>query len=145
MKQNIKLFLIALIIGMISSYILCTKFDSPLEALAFESKITYFYVGSYNDLSEATTKKNKYQNALIYNDNGIYKVIIGLYSNKESIDLMSSYFIDKGLTFQKNELKVSSEFKKSCESYEVLIKTSTPNYYDNINNSLLNLFNEYIS
>lgn len=145
MKQNIKLFLIALIIGMLSSYILCTKFDSTLEALAFESKITYFYVGSYNDLSEATTKKNKYQNALIYNDKGIYKVIIGLYSNKESIDLMSSYFIDKGLTFQKNELKVSSEFKKSCESYELLIKTSTPNYYDNINNSLLNLFNEYIS
>lgn len=145
MKQNIKLFLIALVIGMLSSYILCTKFDSPLEALALESKITYFYVGSYNNLNEATTKKNKYQNALIYNENGIYKVVIGLYSNQESIDLMTSFFIDSGITFQKSELKVSNEFKKSCESYELLIKSSETSHYDNINKSLLNLFNEYIS
>ena len=121
MKHNLKVFLIALIIGMVASYIFCYKFDNTIISKALESKATYFYVGSYNSLNEATTKKANYKNAIIYNDNGIYKIVIGIYSKKESIELMSSYFLD------------------------LLIKTSEKSYYDNINNSLLKLFNEYIS
>ncbi len=145
MKQNIKIFLIALVLGMIASYIFCYKFDDPLSSLALESKITYFYVGSYNNLESATAKKNNFDNAIIYNDNGIYKIVIGAYSNKESIDLMSSYFIDLGITFRTSELKVSNELLNNISSYEILIKTSEKNYYDSINNSLLKIFNEYIN
>ena len=40
---------------------------------------------------------------------------------------------------------MNNEFLKSIGNYELLIKTSEKSYYDNINNSLLKLFNEYIS
>ena len=101
MKQNIKIFLIALIIGMVISYVFFYKFDDTLITNAIESKVTYFYIGSYNNIDEANKKKNNYKNSLIYNDNGIYKIIIGVYNKKECIELMESYFLDKGLTFRK--------------------------------------------
>lgn len=145
MKQNIKIFLIALVLGMAASYIFCYKFDDPLSSFALESKVTYFYVGSYNSLDAATSKKSNYENAIIYNDSGIYKIVIGVYSSKESIELMSSYFIDSGINFRVSELKVDNTFLKNISSYEMLIKTSEKNYYDSINNSLLKLFNEYIN
>ena len=58
---------------------------------------------------------------------------------------MESYFIDKGITFRTNTLKIDNEFIQMIFNYEVLIKTSDKNYYENINNSLLKLFNEYIN
>ena len=79
------------------------------------------------------------------NDNGIYKIVIGIYSKKESIELMSSYFLDLNYNFRTSEIKMNNEFLKSIGNYELLIKTSEKSYYDNINNSLLKLFNEYIS
>jgi len=79
MKQNVKVFLVALLIGIVSCYIFCYKFDNTIITNALESKITYFSVGSYNSLENAANKKSNYKNALIYNDNGIYKVIIGVY------------------------------------------------------------------
>ena len=145
MKHNLKVFLIALIIGMVASYIFCYKFDNTIISKALESKATYFYVGSYNSLNEATTKKANYKNAIIYNDNGIYKIVIGNYFKKESIELMSSYFLDLNYNFRTSEIKMNNEFLKSIGNYELLIKTSEKSYYDNINNSLLKLFNEYIS
>lgn len=145
MKHNLKVFLTALLLGMIASYLFCYKFDNPLLTLAKETKITYFYLGSYNDYESASHKKNSYPTSLIYNDNGIYKIIIGVYSEKESIDLMSSYFWDSGINFQQGELKVPSEFIPKISNYELLIKSSTKKHYEDINNTLLTIFNEYIN
>lgn len=58
---------------------------------------------------------------------------------------MSSYFLDLNYNFRTSEIKMNNEFLKSIGNYELLIKTSEKSYYDNINNSLLKLFNEYIS
>jgi len=143
MKNNIKIFLIALIIGMATSYIYCTKFDNTIFTKALESKVTYFFVGSYNNEIEAKNKSNNIANSLIYNDNGIYKVVIGIYKNKDSIELMTSYFNDLGINFYKGELKINNEFIKNLETYEVLIKTSSKDNYANINNYILKSFNEY--
>jgi len=145
MKQNVKIFLIALVIGMASAFLICYKFDPAIISNAIESKITYFCVGSYNNIEEATRKQKNYANSLIYKENEIYKIIIGVYHKKESIELMESYFLDKGITFRKSELKVTSDMIKTMQNYELLITSSDKSYYENINNSLLKQFNEYIN
>jgi len=145
MKNNIKIFLIALVLGMLVSYIYCTKFDNTILTKAIESKVTYFYIGSYNNELEAENKSSRLKNSLIYNDNGIYKVIIGVYKNKDSIELMTSYFNDLGITFYKSELKINNEFIKTLSTYEALIKTNTKDNYYNINSYILKSFNEYIN
>jgi len=145
MKQNVKIFLIALIIGMVGAFLVCYKIEPTIISNALETKITYFYVGSYNDLTSASNKKVNFNNAIIYNDNGIYSVLIGVYNKKESIELMESFFLDKGIDFRKKEVKASQELIKKMRDYELLITTSEKSYYENINNSLLKLFSEYIN
>lgn len=145
MKQNVKIFLIALVIGMISAFLVCYKLEPTIISNALETKVTYFYVGSYNDLTSANNKKANFNNAIIYNDNGIYSIIIGVYSKKESIELMESYFFDKGINFRKKEVKASGELIKAMRDYELLIASSDKSYYDNLNKSLLKLFSEYIN
>lgn len=145
MKQNVKIFLIALGIGMLSAFLICYKLEPTIISNALETKVTYFYVGSYNDLNSANNKKANYSNSLIYQEEGIYKIIIGVYSKKESIELMESYFSDKGINFHKKEVKANPELIKKMHDYELLIASSEKSYYESINKSLLRLFNEYIN
>ena len=145
MKQNFKTFIIAVILGLGICYLVNTKFDKTILTKALESKVSYFYLGSYNDLTKAESKKASFENSIIYNDKGIYKVVIGVYGNKDAKELMRSYFDSQNINFYEDTMRINNEFLKQSEAYELLIKTSDYSYYENINNSLLNLFNEYIS
>lgn len=142
MKHNMKIFLIALVLGIIAAYIFMYKFDNTIIVDAIDAKVTIFYVGAYNNLEAATRKKNEINNSIIYNEDGIYKVIIGVYKEKESIELMESYFDNLGIKFRTSTLKVNSSFLKLCKNYELLIPSSDTSYYENINHSLLNLLDK---
>lgn len=144
MKENVKIFLIALILGMVIAFFLSFKFQDQV-AFAINPKVTYFYTGSYNNLNLAEEKKSNYPNSIIYNEDGIYKVIIGVYQDSNVVDLMSSYFKDKGITFYQEKLKVDSAFLSDISNYELLIKSSNISYYESINASILALFYEYLN
>lgn len=144
MKENVKIFLIALILGMVIAFFLSFKFQDQV-AFAINPKVTYFYTGSYNSMELAEKKKDTYPNSIIYEDRGIYKIIIGVYQDSSVIDLMSSYFKDQGISFYQEELKVDSTFLSEISNYELLIKSSDLGYYESINTSILNVFNEYLN
>lgn len=144
MKENVKVFLIALIIGMAVAFFLSYKFQDQ-AVFAINPKVTYFYVGTYNSLDVANTKAQNYTSSFVFENNGIYQVVIGVYQDKNVIDLMSSYFLDKGITFYQEELKVDNKFLSDISNYELLIKSSDSSYYESINSSLLNLFREYMT
>ena len=144
MKENVKVFLIALIIGMVVAFFLSYKFQDQ-AVFAINPKVTYFYVGTYNSLDVANTKAQNYTSSFVFENNRIYQVVIGVYQDKNVIDLMSSYFLDKGITFYQEELKVDNKFLSDISNYELLIKSSDSSYYESINSSLLNLFREYMT
>lgn len=143
MKENIKIFLIALILGMAVAFALSYKFREPI-AFALNPEATILYVASYNNIDTATSKQASYPNSVIYEEEGIYKIVIGIFSDKIVLDLMKSYFQDQGLTFYEEKIKTNSHFLQEINNYELLIKSSETSYYDTLNKSLLNLFNEYI-
>ena len=144
MKENVKVFLIALVLGMAVAFFLSFKFQDDV-AFAINPQVTYFYVASYNDPAKSEEKQKEYANSLIYEDNGIYKIVIGVYQDRGVIALMSSYFSDLGINFYTDEMKVDSSFLREIENYEYLIKSSEATYYESINTTILNLFDEYIS
>ncbi len=144
MKENVKVFLIALVLGMAVAFFLSFKFQDDV-VLAINPQVTYFYVASYNDSEKAQQKQEEYAHSLIYEDNGIYKIVIGVYQDRGVIALMSSYFSDLGIDFYTDEMKVDSSFLREIENYEYLIKSSEATYYESINTTILNLFDEYIS
>ena len=143
MKENVKIFLIALILGMAVAFFLSFKFQDDV-AFAINPKVTLFYVGSYNQIDVAEEKALRYANSVLYENEGIYQIVIGVYSDPSAIELMSSYFRDQGLSFYQEEIKVDSTFLSDISNYELLIKSSDSSYYESINTSLLHLFDEYI-
>ncbi len=143
MKHNLKIFFIALLIGICVALLYAYKFDNTIESWALGNKATIFYVGAYNNIDDATEKKNNYNTAIIYDDKGIYKVVIGIFTEDYSEELMQSFFNDAGISFNTCEVKVSSEFINISNSYEKLLKSSSKDMYESINNSILKLFNEY--
>lgn len=144
MKENIKIFLIALILGMVVAFALSYKFREPI-AFALNPEATILYVASYNNIDTAISKQANYPDSVIYEEEGIYKIVIGIFSDKIVLDLMKSYFQDQGLTFYEEKIKTNSPFLQEINNYELLIKSSETSYYDTLNKSLLNLFNEYIN
>ena len=143
MKENVKIFLIALILGMVVAFFLSYKFQDDV-AFAINPKVTLFYVGSYNQIEVAEEKALSYSHSIIYEDEGIYKIVIGVYDDYQVIDLMSSYFQDQGISFYREEIKVDSTFLSDISKYELLIKSGDISYYESVNISILNLFDEYI-
>ncbi len=145
MKQNAKIFLFALVLGIGVAIFINTKFDTSIITNAMDARITYLAIGTYNNIEDANNKSNTYNGSFVYDDGGIYKVLIGVYTEDESVLLMSSYFQDKDINFTKGELKVNNNVIKALKNYEMLIKTSDSTYYENINNSLLQVFREYLN
>lgn len=145
MKQNAKVFIVALVLGAVCSFIYCKYFPDSIMGLASDAKVTYFSVGTYNDKTSADIKKNNYPNAIIYNQDGLYKVVIGIYTSREATELMQSYFSDSGVTYTIGEAKVNKDFKTRAAVYDTLIKSSDKETILSINNSLLKLFSEYIN
>ena len=144
MKENVKIFLIALILGMAIAFFLSFKFKDQV-AFAINPTVTYFYVGAYNKIEAATEKSQEYSHSVIYQDGDIYKVVIGVYYDENVIDLMRSYFEGKGISFSQGIIRADNAFLKEINNYELLIKSSDTNYYGNINESILNLFREYMN
>lgn len=144
MKENVKIFLIALILGMAIAFFLSFKFKDQV-AFAINPTVTYFYVGSYNSLDAASKVSQNYPNSVIYQDKDIYKIVIGVFSEDNVVDLMSSYFEDKGISFNRGSMSVDNAFLGEISNYELLIKSSDPSYYESINESILNLFREYMN
>ena len=143
MKEHVKVFFIALAIGMVVAFFLSYKFQDDV-AFAINPKVTIFYVGTYNNYDDASIKSRDYQNSVLYQENGTYKVVIGVYQDSNVIDLMSSYYRDQGVSIYQEEIKVDSSFLKEVSEYEILIKSSDSSYFEVVNASLLQLFLEYL-
>ena len=73
MKQNKKVFLVALLIGFGVIYFYNSKFDTTIVTKALAPEATIIYVGAYNDLDKANLKKEEYPEAIIYNNENVYK------------------------------------------------------------------------
>ncbi len=145
MKENVKVFLIALVIGMIAAFVVCYKFDNTIFSNALETKVSYFVVGTYNNKEDALEKSKNVNTSIIYDKNGIYEVVIGAYNKKETISLMESYFNDLGYHYKIGTLKVDNDFIRKIDTYESLIKTSDKKYFKELNASILKEFSLYIN
>lgn len=145
MKENVKVFLIALVIGMIVAFVVCYKFDNTIFSNALETKVSYFVVGTYNNKEDALEKSKNINTSIIYVKNGIYEVVIGAYNKKETISLMESYFTDLGYNYKIKTLKVDNDFIRKIDTYEYLIKTSDKKYFKELNASILKEFSLYIN
>ncbi len=145
MKQNFKVFFVALILGIGISLIYQKYFsDQNILTFAKESTITYFYVGTYNSEEEVKKMALNYANSLIYEDNGLYRLLIGACTNDNCLDLLSSYFNEENINYNKKTIKINNAYIREVQNYELLINTTDKKYYPSIISSILKTLANYL-
>ena len=147
MKAYIKIIIGAILIGSMLAFLFYRDINSEVVALTTkEYTVNLFQVGVFKDYDNALNYQNKYSPAIIYEDNnGYYRVIIGLAYHEENKVKLESFFTTLGINYYIKEIKMNEEFTEMLENYEtILIKTDKKDVIDNLNSSMLKLFITYL-
>lgn len=146
MKSYIKIIIGAILIGGIFAFLFYKDIKKEVVALTTkENTISLFQVGVFEQIENAKNYQELYAPAIIYNTDNYYRVIVGISYHEENKVKLESYFANKDIKYIIKEIKVSEDFIKKMENYEViLIKTNKNEVIDNINESMLNMFLGYL-
>lgn len=139
MKGYIKVIIIAILIGGLIAFFFYKDIKNEVNALTSQDNtINLFQVGVYKIYDNALNCKNNYDNAIIYEDNGLYRVIIAGVNHVDAKVKLEAFFTNQNIKYYIKDIKVSSDIVNKINNYElVLIKTDSEDVIININKSIL--------
>lgn len=139
MKGYIKVIIIAILIGGLIAFFFYKDIKNEVNALTSQDNtINLFQVGVYKIYDNALNCKNNYDNAIIYEDNGLYRVIIAGVNHVDAKVKLEAFFTNQNIKYYIKDIKVSSDIVNKINNYElVLIKTDSEDVIMNINKSIL--------
>lgn len=145
MKAYVKIFISAIFIGGIFAYFFYKDIKNDVIAITTKkNEISLFQVGVFKNLDNAKNFQSNFENSIIYEDNELYRVIIGLSYHEENKIKLESLFIEKGITYYLKTIKVNEKLIEELENYEVvIIKSNKEEVMESINKNMLNLLKGY--
>ncbi len=130
--KSIKMVLFSFLIGGILA--IGFFFSVKETPSALEKNMVYAYqVGVYASLDNAVNAMARYPVVHKYQDNGLYRLFIGVTSNNE--ELLSNYFANYEI--YKKPLVVSDQVYQDIQKYDELLKNSSKENYGAILNKML--------
>lgn len=147
MKTYIKIIIGAILTGAILAFFFYRDINSEVVALTTkEYTVNLFQVGVFKDHDNALNYQKNFSPSIIYEDNnGYYRVIIGLAYHEENKVKLESFFTSIGINYYLKEIKMNEEFTDMLENYEtILIKTDKEDVINNLNSAMLKLFITYL-
>ena len=147
MKTYLKIILGAVLVGSLFAYLFYKNISSEVVAITNkEYEITLFQAGVFKSYDNAQNYQNNFDASIIYEDDGYYRVIIGIAYHEENKVKLESFFTSKGINYYEKEIKMNEEFTSSLTNYElVLIESTEDKVINNVNNSMLQLFLSYLT
>ncbi len=119
MKQKFLACLLAIVVGFILSIpIFIFKPVKNNEELSFQ----VLQVGVYSNLENASIEKNKFEDAIIYEDNGFYRVLVGASTSKENMEKIKKVLEEQNISYYQKELKIVTENKNVISNYNLLLE-----------------------
>lgn len=141
MKKNIILVLSSILLGVLFTFFILNKEN----IYAKEDYTVYaFQTGAYSTYDKAYQNINNIS-SIIVSDNNLYKIYCAIYKDMDLVNKMLNYYRQKNINIYLKQIKVSANFLKALEKYEELLKKVDDNStYEQINQSILNLYLESI-
>ena len=139
MKTYLKIIIIAILIGGLIAFLFYRDIKNEVNALTNkDNTINLFQVGVYKIYDNALNCKNNYDNAILYEDNGLYRVIIAAASSNDAKIRLETFFTNQNIKYYIKEIKVNKDITNKIKNYEiVLMKTNNDDVINNINKSIL--------
>lgn len=123
MKTYIKIVIGAILIGSLFAFFFYKDINKEVSAVKNnDNKIYLYQVGVYKSLENAINKQLSYNKSVIYKDDDLYRVIIGVSTNKENF---SKYLTSLGYTYYIKELISDASLIIELKKYESLINNQT--------------------
>lgn len=138
MKKLIK-SLIILLFGIFLGYYVCET--KPL--VLFKTNYKAFQVGVYTSIDAATTYSSKYKNAIIIQDNELYRIYVAILKDKDNIESMSRYLDSKGIDYYLKDLSIDDKnLKKTITEYENVMSNENEIVFLEINKMIMEKYKE---
>lgn len=138
MKKLIKP-LIILLFGIFLGYYVCEA--KPL--VLFKTNYKAFQVGVYTNIDAATTYSSKYKNAIIIQDNELYRIYVAILKNEDNIESMSRYLDSQGIDYYLKDLSIDDKnLKKTITEYENVMSNENEIVFLEINKMIMEKYKE---
>jgi len=119
--MNKKIILGVVIISLIFSIFIFKKYKASENSY---KTLYVIQVGAYKDYENVIKNTRNFDNYLVYEENNLYKIFIGLTFDKNIYDKLINIYVKDNSSFQK-EIKVTNdEFIKNINTYDTLIKNT---------------------
>ena len=147
MKPYIKVLIAAVIIGVLIAVFFYKDIKNEVIAITNNaSEIALFQVGVFKVYDNAINFSESFENSLIYEDNGLYRVIIGASYHVEAKIKLEQYFTNQNITYYIKDLKVNQDIIDKISNFElILIKTESSEVINSLNKSILDALKSVLS
>lgn len=147
MKPYIKVLIAAVIIGVLIAVFFYKDIKNEVIAITNnDSEISLFQVGVFKVYDNAINFSESFENSLIYEDNGLYRVIIGAAYHNEAKIKLEQYFTEQNITYYIKEIKMSDSFIEEITNFElILIKTESFEVINSLNKSIMDALKSVLS
>ena len=147
MKPYIKVLIAAVIIGVLIAVFFYKDIKNEVIAITNnDSEISLFQVGVFKVYDNAINFSESFENSLIYEDNGLYRVIIGAAYHNEAKIKLEEYFTSQNITYYIKEIKMSDSFIEEITNFElILIKTESFEVINSLNKSIMDALKSILS
>lgn len=145
-KKYLKILVFAICLGGIIAYFFYKDINKEVKAITKKEEIVnLFQVGVFKSYNNALEFSKVFNSSYIYENDGYYRVIIAASYSKEALVKLESLYKNKDINYYLKEIRVNKKFIEKLKNYEkVIIKSNKEEIIDNVNNSVLNLFDSYI-
>ena len=147
MKPYIKVLIAAVIIGVLIAVFFYKDIKNEVIAITNnDSEISLFQVGVFKVYDNAINFSESFENSLIYEDNGLYRVIIGAAYHNEAKIKLEQYFTEQNITYYIKEIKMSDSFIEEITNFElILVKTESSEVINSLNKSIMDALKSVLS
>lgn len=126
--MNIKKFSLLLLIALFFGFIIFKKYKATDKNY---EEIFILQVGAYKDYENVTKVTKNYENYIVYEEDGLYKLFIGVSTNNETYNKLINIYASNIKTFKKTLKITDKEFIRKLKEYDELIKVT--NKKENLN------------
>lgn len=147
MKPYIKVLIAAIMCGALIAFFFYKDIKNEVTAITNqESNISLFQVGVFKVYDNALNFQKNFDNSFIYEDNGLYRVIIGASYHMEARVKLEEFFNKENITYYIKEIKVNEDIINKISNFElILVKTENSKVINSLNKSIIDELKSVLS
>lgn len=120
-KKKIMIILLAITIGGVLAFFTLSRIERKNKTENVIT-LTVLQTGVFSDYENAVEQKESLNNAIILEDNGLYRVIVGASTNESGLSKIEKILESQKIHYYKKELTVLESDSEQFSKYNLLLE-----------------------